>query len=232
LQVLILAGGEGTRLKSVVKDIPKPLADVDGKPFIEYIFDYLLRYGIKNIIMSVGYKSEAIINLFGSCYKDLEIEYCIEDKPLGTGGALIKALPLIKENNLLVINGDTFFDVDLKELETFHLDKKADLTLSLKQMYDFDRYGRVFVDENNKITGFEEKTFCSSGLINGGVSLIRVDTMGKINLGEKFSFEKDFLENHFNDYNFYGLAQDEYFIDIGIPQDYERAKNELKRFKT
>ena len=141
-------------------------------------------------------------------------------------------LPLIKEDNLLVINGDTFFDVDLRELENFHLHKKADLTLSLKQMCNFDRYGRVFVDENNKIKGFEEKTFCSSGLINGGVSLIRVDTLGKINLGEKFSFEKDFLENYFDDFNFYGLHQDEYFIDIGIPQDYERAENELKRYKS
>jgi len=232
LQVLILAGGEGTRLKSVVKDIPKPLADIDGKPFVEYIFDYLIRYGVKSIILSVGYKHQAIIDKFGNRCKDLEIEYCIEDEPLGTGGALIKALPLIKEDNLLVINGDTFFDVDLRELEKFHLDKKADLTLSLKQMHNFDRYGRVFVDENFKITGFEEKTFCSSGLINGGVSLIRVDTLGKINLGEKFSFEKDFLENHYNDFNFYGLPQDEYFIDIGIPQDYERAENELKRFKT
>ena len=231
MQVLILAGGEGTRLKSVINHIPKSLADINDKPFVEYIFDYLIRYGIKSIILSVGYKHQDIIDKFGSRYKDLGIEYCIEDKPLGTGGALIKALPLIKEDNLLVINGDTFFDVDLNGLKTFHDEKKADLTLSLKQMHNFDRYGRVFVDENNKITGFEEKTFCPSGLINGGVSLIKVDTLSKINLGEKFSFEKDFLENYYKDYNFYGLQQNEYFIDIGIPEDYERAKNELKRFK-
>ncbi len=231
MQVLILAGGEGTRLKSVIKDIPKPMAEVDNKPFVEYIFDYLIKYNIRSIIISVGYKFEAFTDKYSNRYKDLEIEYCIEDKPLGTGGALIKALPLIKDDNLLVINGDTFFDVDLNSLKTFHEAKYADLTLSLKQMHNFDRYGRVFVDENNKITGFEEKTFCPSGLINGGVSLIKVDILSKINLGEKFSFEKDFLENYYRDYNFYGLAQDEYFIDIGIPQDYERAKNELKRFK-
>lgn len=220
MEVIVLAGGFGTRLQSVVKDVPKPMADINGKPFLEYILEYLLNYGITKTILSVGYKKEIIENYFGNSYKAIDIVYSKEDEPLGTGGAIKKALTFCKSENVLVLNGDTFFEINLQTLIQEHKKADADVTISLKKMYNFDRYGKVIL-EKNRVISFAEKEFSSSGLINGGVYIIRKDIFDIYE--KKFSFEQEFLEKKLSMLSICAYIDKGYFIDIGIPKDYEKA---------
>ncbi len=245
-QAVILAGGLGTRLRTVIKEVPKPMADIEGKPFLEYLLSFASAQGIKEVIISCGYKHEIIKNYFKSRFRGLKIYYSIESEPLGTGGAIKKALKFINENNekyedILILNGDTFFNISIKKLYDFHKTKNSDLTMALKTLKNFDRYGVVKLDAGNKIIGFEEKKPQKEACINGGIYLLSADLINflsgsKLNLPDVNSFEKDFLEIYYNyegaekKFGFYGLPFDEnnYFIDIGIPSDYESAKKELK----
>ena len=228
-EAIVLAGGLGTRLKNVIKDIPKPMADINGKPFLEYLFNYLTKYNINRVILSVGFKHEAIDKYFGKKYKDIDIIYAIEDEPLGTGGGILNASFYPHENLVFLINGDTFFNVDLNELHHFHSKSKADFSLSLKKMYDFDRYGTAEMRED-RIIKFNEKMHKEEGLINGGVYILNRFLFESLPFPDKFSFEKDFLEKYLNQYLINGYISDGYFIDIGIPEDYERAQKELSAF--
>ncbi|MBP1934767.1 nucleotidyltransferase family protein [Ammoniphilus resinae] len=228
MEVIILAGGFGTRLKSVVPDLPKPMAPVANRPFLTYIFEYLKKQGVTRAILSTGYKHEVIHSFFGESYKGISIDYSVEYEPLGTGGAIKKALDLVNNDQAFVLNGDTFFDVNLMELLKFHLGYKADLTLSLKTMEEFDRYG-VVLTSDDKVIRFEEKRYVPVGNINGGVYLVNRNLFDDKIWPDKFSFEADFLERDFGRQSFYGFISDGYFIDIGIPSDFEKAQLELPR---
>lgn len=223
LEVVVLAGGKGTRLQSVVNDVPKPMAPIKEKPFLEYLLKYIISQGAKKVILSVGYKSQTIIDHFKESFLDCPIEYVIEEKPLGTGGAIKKSLEKVNDDNAVVLNGDTFFKVNLKEFESFHNESNTKLSLSLKTMKRFDRYGSVVV-ENGMIKEFQEKQYCDSGLINGGVYLINKNLMNEIDK-DVFSFETEFLNP--NKHNIAAYIVDEYFIDIGIPEDYYKAQTDL-----
>jgi D-glycero-alpha-D-manno-heptose 1-phosphate guanylyltransferase len=225
-QAIILAGGFGTRLQGVIKDIPKPMADINGKPFLEYVLNDLVSKGIEQIILSIGYKSQAIKDYFDKHSLADSITYSVEETPLGTGGGIKKSLRYTTDKDVLIVNGDTFFNVDVQNLYAQHLAAGSDFTLALKEMEDCSRYGRVLVDGNFKTTGFEEKGHNSKGFINGGVFIINKDILE--GMPETFSLEKDFLEKKFSSYNVYGYPTDGYFIDIGVPEEYERAKKELK----
>ena len=227
-QAIILAGGLGTRLRSVVSDVPKCMAPVAGKPFLYYVIAHLQNNGIQNFIFSVGYKSESIISFIQNDYPATDFQFSIEEEPLGTGGAVKLALQKTGEKNVLVCNGDTLFKVNISELDNFHLQHNSDCTLCLKPMKNFDRYGVVELDNTNSIVSFKEKQFYESGLINGGVYALNTESFLDNDLPEKFSFEKDYLEKFVGESRMFGLIQDEYFIDIGIPEDYERAQEELK----
>ena len=227
-EAIILAGGLGTRLRNVVKNIPKPMADINSKPFLEYVLDYLSIFGLERIILSVGYKYEVILKYFGKKYKNMTLIYSIENEPLGTGGTIKKSLSLVSEDDILILNGDTFFKINFAKFLDFHKRKNADLSIALKPMKNFDRYGTVEIDKENRVKGFEEKKFKKAGLINGGIYLLKTEIFKKIEFPEKFSFEKDFLEKFYKELQFYGLPFDDYFIDIGVPEDYERAKRELR----
>lgn len=226
MEAIILAGGFGSRLKSVVPNIPKPMALINDKPFLGYLFEYLLRNNVCKVILSVGYKYESIIEYFGTRYKDITIAYSIEDEPLGTGGGIKKALELVHSDNVFILNGDTFFDISLDCLQRKHIDNDADLTLSLKPMKAYDRYGTVIV-EMDRVISFEEKQFKNSGNINGGIYIAKSTLFDKIDLPTKFSFELDFMENYVESLKIYTYSADRYFIDIGIPEDYEKARREL-----
>lgn len=230
-EVIVLAGGLGTRLKSVVKDVPKPMANINGKPFLEYILNYLKFYNIEHVILAVGYKSNIIKEYFGNEFENLSITYSEEKELLGTGGAIKQALNFISSEDVLILNGDTFFNTDLKELYRFHKNKNSDLTLALKEMENFDRYGVIEIDKNYRITAFLEKKYRDRGLINGGVYLLNKRFFQVLNLPKEFSFEKDFMEKYYKNFQFYGTVSNSYFIDIGIPEDYERAKRDFKEFK-
>jgi len=229
-EAIILAGGFGTRLRSVVSDLPKCMAPVDGKPFLHYVIAHLQNEGIQDFIFSVGYKSESIINFVNKEFSNINFQFSIEEEPLGTGGAIKLACEKVSEKNVLICNGDTLFKIQVEQLSSFHVQHNSDCTLCLKPMNNFERYGVVELNNDDSIMSFKEKQFYEAGLINGGVYALNVENFMKENLPEKFSFEKDYLEKYVGKRNMYGVVQDEYFIDIGIPEDYKRAQKELLSF--
>lgn len=229
MEAIVLAGGLGTRLKTVLDDIPKPMAPVGNKPFLEYILEYLFKSRIKKIILSVGYKYEVIKKHFGLSYKGIPLIYSIENEPLGTGGAIKKALEKVDGENVLILNGDTFFTIDINEFLLKHEELKSDITIALKPMNNFDRYGSVIL-KNERIVEFKEKQFCIEGIINGGIYVLKTNVLDSFEENIKFSFEKDVLENKLYEFNINGFISNNYFIDIGIPSDYYKAQKELHRY--
>ncbi len=215
-EAIILCGGLGTRLRSVISDVPKPMAPIKNKPFLAFVLEYLKKQNISRVVLAVSYKYEIIQEYFGKSYLGMQILYSVEKEPLGTGGAILEALNLINSDSCYVLNGDTFFDVNLDRLK---LDN-SDICVALKPMKNFDRYGSVDIDNNSYISAFNEKKFTSNGLINGGVYLIKKNIFNSFNLPNKFSFEEFFQEN-FLIFNAKATVFDDYFIDIGIPQDYK-----------
>lgn len=221
-----MSGGLGTRLRSVVRDIPKPMAPVAGRPFLEYLLRGLERSGVTRTVLAVGYRSEVIREAFGDRFGAVELVYSAEDTPLGTGGAIRQAAGMCRDEHALVVNGDTYFDVDYRELTERHREFGSDLTIALKAMADFDRYGTVELREK-RVVGFREKQPCARGLINGGVYALRLEAILGPALPEKFSFETDFLRDRLPELSVYGLTFSGNFIDIGIPEDYEAAQTLL-----
>lgn len=223
-EAIILAGGLGTRLRSSVPDLPKCMAAVGGKPFISYVIKYFQERGIDRFIFSLGYKHEVIQDFLEQNFSQLNYCCSIEEEPLGTGGAIRKACSLSITYQVLILNGDTLFEIDLEEVSGFHEQAEADCTLSLKPMRNSDRYGVVEIDGDRKIISFKEKKWYAESLINGGVYLLNKMAFINESLPGKFSFEKDYLEKFYVDRNMKGIVQDNYFIDIGMPEDFEKAQ--------
>ena len=221
MEAIILAGGLGTRLRSVVSEVPKCMAPVAGKPFLEYVLEWLSRYDIDHVVLSVGYLKEVIFQYVESRSWPFEISYAIEEEPLGTGGGIRLALSRCRGDHVYVLNGDTFFNVDLDALPF-----AAPVTLALKPMRDFDRYGAVDWD-GELVTGFREKEACAEGLINGGVYAIDRSQLDLALYPKRFSFEQELLVPLSRLKLVSGRVQEGYFIDIGIPEDYARAQREL-----
>jgi D-glycero-alpha-D-manno-heptose 1-phosphate guanylyltransferase len=226
MEVIILAGGLGTRLHEVVSDVPKTMAPVNGKPFLHYLLSWLKRYPVEKIILSVGYKSESVLKYFGNSFLNIPVEYVVEEKLLGTGGAVKYALKRAEGDNILVLNGDTYFPIDLNRFFAFHSDNNYQFSVALKRMKNFTRYGSVDC-RRNTIISFNEKEFCPDGLINGGIYLVNRQFFGSRKLPEIFSLEKDLLEKEAGSSLIKGLIFDELFIDIGLPEDYKRAASVL-----
>lgn len=224
-EAIVLAGGLGTRLRSVVKDLPKPMADIGGKPFLSYLLHFLSSGGVEKAILSTGYKHEAISNYFAARYEEMDIAYSVEEYPLGTGGAIREALKKVRGEDVFVINGDTLNMLDLKELSHFHYATNAQMTIAVRpsSINSGGRYGSVMLD-GLKITGFDENASSESGYINAGVYVLKKESL--LNMPEgSFSFEKDFLKKNLK--KTYAFITDDYFIDIGIPEDYMKAQTEL-----
>ena len=228
-EAIILAGGFGTRLRDAIPDLPKCMAPVNGRPFLFYVINYLRSQGIEKFIFSLGYKHEIIEAYLNAEFPTLDFQCLIEKEPLGTGGAILASCYKTSEQTVLVLNGDTIFKVDLEKAFANHVEHDSDCTLLLKPMDDFDRYGVVELNEDDSIKSFKEKKFYKNGLINGGVYILNTEQFLAEELPGKFSFEKDYLEKYFATRRIYGSVQDEYFIDIGIPEDYFRVQQELKQ---
>jgi D-glycero-alpha-D-manno-heptose 1-phosphate guanylyltransferase len=248
MEVIVLAGGLGTRLRSVVHEIPKCMAPVNGRPFLAYLLDWLVGQSVDHVVFSVGYLKEQVIDYVEGRPWPFSYDFAVEETPLGTGGGIRLALSQCRENKVFVVNGDTFYPVELASMPS----AKA-ITLALKPMKNFDRYGSVVVSsgpaaEGNyfsqgfaknqfpstiamptrvdalQITAFHEKQYCDEGLINGGVYLIDRSRLDLSSLPEKFSFEKDVLEPGAAIREVGACVSSAWFIDIGIPEDYERAQ--------
>ena len=226
-EAIILAGGLGTRLRSAVPDLPKCMAPVGGRPFIAYLTDHFRRAGIRRFIFALGYKHDAFEEFFRIQFPDGGYIVSLEEEPLGTGGAIRQACTLGSEETVLILNGDTFYGIELEALSAFHRQKDADCSLCLKSLEDFDRFGVVELDKDQRVRSFREKQYYREGLINGGVYALNRGRFLREELPAKFSFEKDYLEKVLDMRRIYGLRQDHYFIDIGIPEDYRRIQNEI-----
>ena len=232
-EAIILAGGFGTRLQSVVSDVPKPMALVNNEPLLNYQLLYLKHFGITKVILSVGHLHEKIISYYKNNYEGIEIEYCIEENPLGTGGGIRLAMEKANSKTILVLNGDSFFDINVNEFFTQHDSFLADCSLGLRKVNNASRYGTVKLGKDCEIKSFKEKDgLPNEGLINAGVYLLNKNnylsnTTEKIN----FSIEKDFFEKNKGELNLFGFEYEGYFIDIGIPEDYAKAQNDFKEFK-
>jgi len=232
VEAIVLAGGFGTRLQKVVSNVPKSMALINNRPFLEYIFDYLISQGVSKAVLSVGYKNEIISNHFKDHYKSLDIGYAVENEPLGTGGGIRLAFWKIEGQRALVMNGDSLFRADYRALLEFHLRKKADATLALRKLTDTGRYGRVTMNRTRRITGFEEKGLSAgAGYINGGVYIIDKLFLMEPGFRGRFSLEKDCFEPCSSYSRLFGFPSDDYFLDIGIPEDYARAQHEFAVFK-
>lgn len=224
MEAIVLAGGFGTRLAHIISDVPKPMAPVCGRPFLRFILDDLQSKGIERVILAVGYLHDIIYNFFGNQYRGMEILYSLEDTPLFTGGAIKKALELCKEDRVLVVNGDTYFEADIQKMYAI----EAPLVMAVKRLKNFSRYGTVLVEQGN-ITGFKEKQPCTEGLINGGIYLIRRNLLRNI-AKTRFSFETEILEAYYKDISIVAIESEGYFIDIGIPEDYAIAQKTMRSY--
>lgn len=226
-EVIVLAGGLGTRLRETVPDLPKCMAPVAGKPFLYYVINQLRNNGVQRFIFSLGYKHEHIERWLETTFATLQYECCIEAEPLGTGGAIRLALEKATDENVFVVNGDSFFSFDVQQLLSVHHQLDAACTLALKPMEQFNRYGVVTINELRRVESFREKQFYETGLINAGVYLINKSKFYQNPFPLKFSFEKDFLEKYVGEGAFAGVPMNGYFIDIGIPEDYARAQTDF-----
>jgi D-glycero-alpha-D-manno-heptose 1-phosphate guanylyltransferase len=226
IEAIILAGGLGTRLRDAIPDLPKCMAPVAGRPFLYYVINELQLQGVNHFIFSLGYMHELIEAWLKEYFPRLNYEVVIENEQLGTGGAIQVACTKAKGKDVLVTNGDTLFRIDVAGLLSLHQEKKAECTLALKPMTNFDRYGAVMI-KDNIVTHFAEKQFYKEGLINGGLYILDRQKFESSHWPAKFSFEKEFLEPLSQSGKLAGLPQDGYFIDIGIPTDYNKAQADL-----
>lgn len=229
MEAIILAGGMGTRLRSVITNMPKAMAPIGDNPFLFYILNWLKKNKITRVILAVGYKSELIKKEFGENFHSIELVYSNEETLLGTGGAISLAMEKLKGDQFFIINGDTFFNINLDDFLTFHQTGRFDFSIGLKPMKNFERYGTINLDKNKKILRFDEKLPKNKGLINGGVYFANQSISKYFPTTAKFSFETDFMEKMVTELSFGGFINDNYFIDIGIPEDYARAKIELRK---
>ena len=230
--IIILAGGFGTRLLSVLKDTPKPMALISEKPFLHYLFKQVEKYGFNHIILSTGYLSESISDYFGKKLNDITIDYAIEKNPLGTGGGILNAMQFCHSDDVFIMNGDTYFDIDFRKLHQHHTNNKADVSIALRKIEDCSRYGYVERNDKQRITLFgEKKAGIQDCFINGGTYLINRKKFQSLPLPSKFSMEKDVFEKYIHELNIYGYAFEDYFIDIGIPSDYKKAQDDFQKFE-
>ena len=225
MEAVVLAGGMGTRLRSAVPDLPKCMAPVAGRPFLAWLLDDLEAAGFGHVILSLGYRHEAIESWVADRNNQARIDCVVEAEPLGTGGGVRLALQKAEESDVFVLNGDTWFGVDYAAMARFHRQQGMLATLALKPMRDFDRYGEVCCTPDGRISAFKEKQACAKGLINGGVYLLQRDALASC--PERFSLECDFFEPLAAEEKLAGFRSEGYFIDIGIPTDYARAQQDF-----
>jgi D-glycero-alpha-D-manno-heptose 1-phosphate guanylyltransferase len=226
MEAILLAGGLGTRLKDKLQGLPKPMAPVAGRPFLEFLLHQLARAGCARVILSVGYLHEKIEQHFGAGWRGMILDYQVETEPLGTGGAIRAALARAREENILVLNGDTYLEADYAAMKRFHTAQGAPLTMAIAPQSDLGRYGGVLLD-GDRIAGFEEKGRSGPGWINAGAYVIGRDLEWPPSLGAKFSFETNFLAPEVGRLQPAAYKVEGFFLDIGIPEDLDRAQTAL-----
>jgi NDP-sugar pyrophosphorylase family protein len=231
LAAVVLAGGMGTRLRSVVADRPKVLAPVAGRPFLTYLLDQIADTGIQRVVLSTGHLAEQFAEVIGDRYRNIQITYAQEEQPLGTGGAIHFACGFTKADQLLVMNGDSYCAADLSEYIDWHADGENDVSLMLAKVSDASRYGTVEMEAGGQITAFiEKRPESTAGYINAGVYLFRRTMLEQFPAGPS-SMERDVFPVWLRDRSMLGWVTEAEFIDIGIPSDYERSHEFMARVR-
>jgi D-glycero-alpha-D-manno-heptose 1-phosphate guanylyltransferase len=226
MEAVILAGGLGTRLGSRLSDLPKPMAPIGGRPFLALLLDQLVAAGCGRALLSVGHMREVILDVFQESYRGMPLQYVIEQTPLGTGGAIRLALTQANEPSVIVLNGDTYLDLDLAAIDTHHKSAGRPMTMAITQVADTSRYGGVIV-EDGLVAGFIEKGRQGPGWINAGVYGLNRHFPWPEDLPPRFSFETDVLGRFIDRIQPSAFPCDGYFLDIGIPEDLDRAQTDL-----
>lgn len=222
-EAIILAGGFGTRLQSVVKDVPKPLAPVAGRPFVAYLLDLLVAQGVRRIVLATGYLAAVVEQTLGSEWRDVPLAYSVESAPLGTGGAIARAVQHIRGDAFFVLNGDTFLDLNYADFDTLAEEQAAPIGIALADVPDVGRYGAVKT-RDARVVGFSEKGDIGQGQINAGVYRIQRNLLTRFPALENFSFEQEVLVPQASMGRVAAFTHTQGFIDIGVPEDYERAQ--------
>ena len=223
MQAIVLAGGLGTRLRSVVPDLPKPMAPVAGRPFLAWILDRLVEAGFDRVVLAVGYRHDAIRDHFGEAYRGLPLRYSVEDRPLGTGGALRLACGQVHDDAVFVLNGDTFVELDHRAMRSAHDAANAALSIAVHRVDDTARYGALELRAGH-VFGFAEKGRHGPGWINAGVYLLARELLLQLPADRALSFEQEVLVPQVGAIRPLAFTAEGLFIDIGVPEDYERAQ--------
>jgi D-glycero-alpha-D-manno-heptose 1-phosphate guanylyltransferase len=223
VEAIVLAGGLGTRLRSVVPDLPKPMAPVAGRPFLSLLLDRLSDAGFTRAVLATGYRHDSIRAHFGERYRGLALRYSVEDHPLGTGGAMRLASDQVSQYPVFVLNGDTFLELDYQAMLASHRRAQARLSVAVCRVPDLSRYGALEI-EAGRIHGFLEKGRSGPGVINAGVYLLDAEIMLSIPVGAPVSFEQQLLVPRVGELRPNAFFADGLFIDIGIPEDFARAQ--------
>ena len=229
ITTVILAGGLGTRLRSVIPDKQKVLVEIKNRPFLNFLLDQLLSAGAREVVLCTGHRADEVQTILGIEYKSLKLVYSIESKPLGTGGALRLAFSHLTSDSVLIMNGDSYINVDLKDFLKWFKKKALAAALILTKMGDTSRYGRLVSDDEGRIQSFEEKSVSAfSGWINAGVYLLNKNLINSIPYGRTYSLENDFFPKLISD-GLYGYQCEGEFIDIGTPESYLLAEDFFAR---
>lgn len=225
MEAIILAGGFGTRLRQLVADVPKPMAPVAGRPFLEILLGSLARKGFGRVVLSLGFMAENIRGHFGSHYAGMELVYVVEDQPLGTGGGVRLAMDQTQADHVFIFNGDTFLDLEVDQVERQWETRERPLIVG-REVPDTGRYGRL-LEVDGIATGFTEKGVVGPGMINAGCYVFKREQLEAFPVGTAFSLEADYLARAVAAHDFDVFVTQGHFIDIGVPDDFVRAQSEL-----
>ncbi len=222
MEAIVLAGGLGTRLRRVMPDVPKPMAPIAGRPFMEILLGLLARKGFSRAILSLGFMAERISDYFGSRHAGIDLAYVVEDTPLGTGGAIRLASEICTQDHFFVFNGDTYLDLEAHSVEQQWQTRRNPIVVA-KLVPDTTRYGRLAIQDGH-ITDFIEKGVGEPGFINAGCYVLATDALAHFPLKFPFSIESGYLVPEVARATVEAFVTEGTFIDIGIPEDYERAQ--------
>ena len=222
-EAIVLVGGMGTRLRGVVSDLPKPLAPVAGRPFLAWVLDHLAETGMRRVILAAGYMAEKVQQAIGSRWQSLQVDYSVESQPLGTGGALRQACAMLDGNAVHLLNGDTFLRYRPDALADAVIAAGGRIGMALAQVPDVARYGAVDC-VHGRVTGFREKGQTGAGYINAGCYFLTEAALAALPIEPQYSFETRVLGPASAAGTVCGYTATSGFIDIGVPEDYERAQ--------
>jgi D-glycero-alpha-D-manno-heptose 1-phosphate guanylyltransferase len=225
MEGIVLAGGFGTRLREVVPDLPKPMAPIAGRPFLEILLSTLARKGFTRVVLSLGFMAEKIIVHFGESYAGMHLVYEVESRPLGTGGAIRAALTRCESDHVFIFNGDTYLDLEVDELESLWQARRHPVIV-VREVSDTARFGRVEMSDG-RINAFLEKGMSGAGLINAGCYVLPKGALDDFALRQPFSLETEFFFKYLQRIRFDGFVTHGQFIDIGVPDDYVLAQTAL-----